>query len=170
MIHYTSTKEIAIILKERSGDMNGCETLGNLWDHWNECGKNVPETHGIYKIILPAEMELRFVERIEGHPAADTYDVETLTDKYKQSGYSKLLYVGKAGGRRGLRQRIRQYLLYGFGGGNDHRGGRAIFQIEGFRELVCEWEEIEDCKAAEHRLLEAFNAKYSVYPVANWQG
>ena len=96
--------------------MNGCETLGNLWDHWNECGKNVPETHGIYKIILPAEMELRFVERIEGHPAADTYDVETLTDKYKQSGYSKLLYVGKAGGRRGLRQRIRQYLLYGFGG------------------------------------------------------
>ena len=91
MIHYTSTKEIAIILKERSGDMNGCETLGNLWDHWN-------------------------------------------------------------------------------GGGNDHRGGRAIFQIEGFRELVCEWEEIEDCKAAEHRLLEAFNAKYSVYPVANWRG
>ena len=70
----------------------------------------------------------------------------------------------------GLRQRIRQYLLYGFGGGNDHRGGRAIFQIEGFRELVCEWEEIEDCKAAEHRLLEAFNAKYSVYPVANWRG
>lgn len=29
--------------------MNGCETLGNLWDHWNECGKNVPETHGVYK-------------------------------------------------------------------------------------------------------------------------
>ena len=112
--------------------MNGCETLGNLWDHWNECGKNVPETHGIYKIILPAEMELRFVERIEGHPAADTYDVGALTDKYKQSGCSKLLYVGKAEGRRGLRQRIRQYLLYGVDRGNDHRGGRAIFQIESF--------------------------------------
>ena len=78
--------------------MNGCETLGNLWDHWNECGKNVPETHGVYKIILPAEMELRFVEGIEGHPVADTYDVETLTDKYKQSGYSKLLYVEGGGG------------------------------------------------------------------------
>lgn len=95
--------------------MNGCETLGNLWDHWNECGKNVPETHGVYKIILPAEMELRFVEGIEGHPVADTYDVETLTDKYKQSGYSKLLYVGKAGGRRGLRQRIRHIAMYARG-------------------------------------------------------
>lgn len=44
--------------------MNGCETLGNLWDHWNECGKNVPETHGVYKIILPAEMELRLLKEL----------------------------------------------------------------------------------------------------------
>lgn len=152
--------------------MRGYETLWNLWNHWDEYKKNIPETRGIYRIVLPEGMQVAFSAEIKGHPVADAYDVGLLERKYEQTGCSELLYIGKAGGRRGLRQRIRQYLLYGFGEGNNHRGGRAVFQITGFEKLICVWEECMECEKEEHRLLKEFFGACGekTYPVANWRG
>lgn len=152
--------------------MRGYETLWNLWNHWDEYKKNIPETRGIYRIVLPEGMHAVFSAEIKGHPVADAYDVGLLENKYEQTGCSELLYIGKAGGRRGLRQRIRQYLLYGFGEGNNHRGGRAIFQITEFEKLICVWEECVECEKEEHRLLKEFfeACGEKTYPVANWRG
>ena len=149
--------------------MNGCETLENLWCNWDKCKKLIPPTRGIYRIVAPIEMTISFSPEINGHPIADAYDVSVLENKYEKANHPHLLYIGKAEGEKGLRQRIRQYLLYGFAKGNSHRGGRAIFQIKAFKNLICEWEEFEDCAAIEHQQLKAFSEEYAVYPIANWR-
>lgn len=77
--------------------------------------------------------------------------------------------LGKANGEKGLFQRLRQYMRYGFGGGNNHRGGRAIFQVEGYENLICRWCICEHCEDKEHLLLENFKRKYGTYPIANWR-
>lgn len=149
--------------------MKGCETLENLWCNWGKYKKLIPPTRGIYQIVAPSGMSIYFSPEIKGHPATDAYDVSVLENKYEKANHPHLLYIGKAEGAEGLRQRIRQYLLYGFAKGNSHRGGRAIFQIKAFKNLICEWEEFEDCAAIEHQQLKAFSEEYAVYPIANWR-
>lgn len=110
-------------------------------------------------------MEIAFKEAIDNHPG-DAYRVEDLEAKRVPSD---ILYVGKANGKRGLFQRLRQYMRYGFDGGNNHRGGRAIFQVEGYENLICRWCVYENCEDKERLLLENFKRKYGTYPIANWR-
>lgn len=111
-------------------------------------------------------MEVTFKEIIDNHPGT-AYPIERLEAKRVPS--SDILYIGKANGEKGLFQRLRQYMRYGFGGGNNHRGGRAIFQVEGYENLICRWCICEHCEDKEHLLLENFKRKYGTYPIANWR-
>lgn len=140
------------------------KTLKELWDNYSE----LPAEHGIYRILIPNGMEITFKERIENHPD-DAYLVPKLQEKYEKSRTSGILYIGKASGRRGLRQRLGQYLRYGFDSGKNHRGGRAIFQIEGFENLICEYEVCPNCEEVERQQLCEFQKTYGVFPVANWR-
>ena len=53
--------------------------------------------------------------------------------------------------------------------GNNHRGGRAIFQVKGYENLICRWCVCENCEDKERLLLENFKRKYGTYPIANWR-
>lgn len=140
------------------------KTLKELWnDH-----SDLPTEPGIYRILIPDGMEITFKERIENHPN-DAYLIPKLQEKYDKSRASGILYIGKAGGRRGLRQRLGQYLRYGFSSGKNHRGGRAIFQIEGFENLICAYEVCPNCEEVEHQQLHEFRETYKTFPVANWR-
>ena len=86
-----------------------------------------------------------------------------------KKGVYCILYIGKANGEKGLFQRLRQYMRYGFDAGNNHRGGRAIFQVEGYENLICRWCVCENCEDKERLLLENFKRKYGTYPIANWR-
>lgn len=77
-------------------------------------------------------MAVTFKGTIDNHPGA-AYPIESLEAKCVPS--SDILYIGKANGEKGLFQRLRQYMRYGFDAGNNHRGGRAIFQVEGYETL-----------------------------------
>ena len=148
----------------------GEATLAELWGDFRKQGPRkepylVPTVKGIYCIRVPAGMEITFKDAIDNHPG-DAYRVEDLEAKLVPSD---ILYIGKANGKRGLFQRLRQYMRYGFDGGNNHRGGRAIFQIVGHENLICKWYPCEDCEEEEHRLLERYKSKYSTYPIANWR-
>ena len=81
-----------------------------------------------------------------------------------------VLYIGKANGRGGLRQRVRQYIKYGWGAAANHKGGRAVWQVENFPILLLDYEVCEDCEQREHELLAAFKRENGVYPLANWRG
>lgn len=116
----------------------GEATLTELWDDF--CRQKdfedpllVPAKKGVYCIRIPAGMEVTFKDTIDNHPGA-AYPIERLEAKRIPS--SGILYIGKANGKRGLFQRLRQYMRYGFDGGNNHRGGRAIFQVEGYENLI----------------------------------
>ena len=100
-------------------DTNQCK-LVDLWDAFCTRKSTVPKSKGIYCIQVPAGMRIVFKDAIDNHPG-DAYRVEYLETKRVPSD---ILYIGKANGKRGLFQRLRQYMRYGFDGGNNHRGGR----------------------------------------------
>ena len=75
-----------------------------------------------------------------------------------------------ANGRGGLRQRVQQYIKYGWNTAANHKGGRAVWQVENFPILLLEYEVCEDCEQREHELLAAFKRENGVYPLANWRG
>lgn len=139
-------------------------TLNELWNNLSD----IPTARGIYRILLQADLEIVFQDEISNHPG-DAYPIEALQDKCGKSKSSNILYIGKANGKRGLHQRLGQYMRYGFGTGKNHRGGRAIFQISGFEKLLCEYETCEDCEDEEHRLLDNFRQTYGTLPLANWK-
>ena len=104
----------------------GEATLAELWDDF--CRQKdfedpllVPAKKGVYCICIPAGMEVAFKDTIDNHPGA-AYPIERLEAKRVLS--SGILYIGKANGEKGLFQRLRQYMRYGFDAGNNHRGGR----------------------------------------------
>lgn len=145
-------------------------TLTELWSDF--CRQKplerpylVPQERGVYCICAPAGMAITFKGSIDDHPG-DAYPIGDLETKRVASD---ILYIGKANGNKGLFQRLRQYMRYGFDTGNNHRGGRAIFQIEGYENLICKWYPCEDCEDVERRLLEDFKAQYGTYPLANWR-
>lgn len=79
------------------------------------------------------------------------------------------MYIGKAGGERNkLRQRVRQYIRYDFGEVENHRGGRAIWQIDNSKELLLGYCACENSEAKERELLEQYYKKYKTLPVVNW--
>ena len=127
----------------------------------------IPEGSGVYWVVVPDGMDIKF-----NPPVGETlvrYQAETLQRIYEKNG-SSTLYIGKAGGKGGLRRRLRQYWNTLFMGGKSHRGGRAIGQVEHFENLYFEFMECENCEARETELLKKFKADHGSYPVANHRG
>ena len=84
-----------------------------------------------------------------------------------------IVYIGKAAGRHGLRQRLRQLVRFGYGEPIGHRGGRMLWQLADSRALTVRW---RACGQGEARRLEAeaIAASMSEHagrrPFANKQG
>ena len=116
-------------------------TLAEL--HQTKCG-SLPCQPGIYRVLVP--------------------------EKYAQCTDKTVLYIGKANGRGGLRQRVLQYVKYGWGTAVNHKGGRAIWQVKDYPLLLLEYEVCENCEQREHELLAAYKKESGTYPLANWRG
>ena len=132
----------------------------------------VPEEQGVYFVSVPPGLTVVFQERfrtpLKGTKAVP-YPVKTLEDKYAAQGRPRLLYIGKAGGRKGLRQRLRQYICCGYGETGRHLGGRAIWQVRDCEKLLISWEICPNPEQREHALLKDFQRRWQSYPVANWR-
>lgn len=79
---------------------------------------SVPEKKGIYIIIKSKELDIGFsldtTAIKEYRNRSMIYDPDVLLDKFKKSD-EEILYIGKAGGKNNkLKQRIRQYVRYGY--------------------------------------------------------
>jgi len=129
----------------------------------------VPEASGIYWVLRPEGMPIRFTEQAY-NTSAKLYPVEMLSRKYRDCIDQEILYIGKADGKKGLRQRLKQYMNYGWNRATNHKGGRAIWQIEDAGLLLLAFEECEDAEAREKQLLADYKAKSGSYPLANWRG
>ncbi|BCK79386.1 hypothetical protein MM35RIKEN_15780 (plasmid) [Vescimonas fastidiosa] len=120
-------------------------------------------------MLAPEKLPISFIEgsdnlRAKGYPAA------ILEQKYGQCTGKTVLYIGKANGRGGLRQRVLQYVKYGWGTAVNHKGGRAIWQVKDYPLLLLEYEVCENCEQREHELLADYKKENGTYPLANWRG
>ena len=134
----------------------------------NDC-HSVPEVPGVYWVFVPEGMPIRFSEQ-EYRPKAKIYPAKKLQEKYEGCADQSILYIGKAEGRRGLRQRLKQYMDYGRGNGNIHAGGRAVWQISDCGLLLLAYEACENPGERERQLLQEYREKNGSYPLANWRG
>lgn len=130
---------------------------------------SVPKEKGIYRVLLPDKMDLVFKDQCQNRSALD-YTVDRLQTKYDCCKDRRILYIGKANGRNGLQQRLRQYMKYGWNEAANHKGGRAIWQIENFEMLLLDYEPCADCEQKEHELLHKYKEENGCYPLANWRG
>ena len=139
---------------------------------YDEKFKQIPKANGVYIIITPKNMNIKFVEDTTALTVFDgknmLYDLGELKDKYMRSD-KNILYMGKAGRRNKLRNRIRQLIRYGYNEVNNHRGGRAIWQIENNRDLLLGYLVCSDPENKEKELLKEYFLNNGVLPVANWK-
>lgn len=96
------------------------------------------------------------------------YDSIKLNMKYEKSD-KVILYIGKAGGNNRLRGRLRQLIRYGYGEADNHRGGRAIWQIRNNKDLILGYFSCNNPESNEKVLLETYGKQYGVLPLANWK-
>lgn len=136
--------------------------------HYTNCN-TLPCQPGIYRVLVPEKVPVTFIESPH-NSSAESYPIVLLEQKYDLCADKSVLYIGKANGRGGLRQRVRQYIKYGWGAAVNHKGGRAVWQVENFPILLLDYEVCEDCEQREHELLAAFKRENGVYPLANWRG
>ncbi|MCX7749212.1 MAG: hypothetical protein N2645_20305 [Clostridia bacterium] len=139
---------------------------------YNDGCSEIPNKKGIYIVIAPDTFCVKFTDQTTAincfRVSNLLYPVENLKTKFEKTD-KRTLYIGKAGGvRNKLRQRIRQYIRYGFKEAENHRGGRAIWQIENCKQLLLGYRSCENPEAKERELLAWFNEKYGTFPVANW--
>lgn len=134
--------------------------------------REVPEGQGVYFVSAPPELTVIFHSQFWTPPKgtkATPYPVKELEEKYAAQDRQRLLYIGKAAGQRGLHQRLRQYILHGYGEVGNHQGGRAIWQIQDCEKLLISWMVCPDPEQLEHQLLQSFQCRWGRYPVANWK-
>lgn len=133
----------------------------------------IPDKKGIYIVKKSKEMKIQFsidtTAIKEYSNKSMIYNIGLLNDKFNESD-KEILYIGKAGGNKNkLKQRISQYVRYGYGEVNNHRGDRAIWQIADSKSLLLGFMECDNLEKNEKELLEEYESKYEVLPVANWR-
>lgn len=83
-----------------------------------------------------------------------------------------VIYIGKAGGEGSvatLKTRLKQYLGFGQGKNIGHWGGRFIWQLSNYKDLVVCWKPLlnGNTRAAEEQLIKEFKKKFGNRPFAN---
>lgn len=123
----------------------------------------IPKKQGIYRVLKTDDEKITFLDNTK-NPNFKPYQVAKLQDKYNKTKSSKVLYIGKA---VNLHNRIKQYIKYGLNLANNHKGGRAIFQIKDYKKLVIEVILCDRCECVEKNMLIGFKENFNELPVAN---
>lgn len=153
-------------LKFRSFGTGVATTLETLYGL--SC-QGIPDVPGVYWVLAPEGFPIHF-EAIAFNPSAPPYCVDVLMKKYAACKDKRILYIGKASGKKGLHQRLQQYMKYGWNKAVNHKGGRAIWQIQNAGMLLLTYEPCPDCVERERQLLRDYRAANGCYPLANWRG
>ncbi|MBT2379766.1 GIY-YIG nuclease family protein [Streptomyces sp. ISL-111] len=130
---------------------------------------DVPAGHGVYVVIRMAVSPPSFLSSSPaGHLKGRNPSVAPckLADAWVDG--ATVVYVGKAEGRNGLRQRLTAYRRHGTGQRAGHWGGRYIWQLADSDTLVVAWRPTAHASKAEQALLDEFKIIYhDALPFAN---
>lgn len=132
----------------------------------------IPNKKGVYIVSVPENFTKTItpdtVAINEYRDRSMLYHVSILESKWIDN--CPILYIGKASGEfNGLRQRIGQYVRYGYAECNNHRGGRAIWQLQDSRSLLIGYMVSDHAENFENELLHEFINRYGKLPYANFR-
>jgi hypothetical protein len=119
----------------------------------------IPTGSGVYMVLRPNSVPPEFLERSVGgwfKNKNPTVELPRLNSKWIDK--ATVLYIGKAAGAEGLKQRLHQYMRFGRGQTVGHWGGRFIWQLVNHQNLLICWRETTKDRAAilEKELLRKF--------------
>lgn len=152
---------------------NQFENFYSFYKLYNEGFADISNRKGLYIVSRPLTMNIEFspnttaISEFKGKSML--YNIDILSSKFERSD-KEILYIGKAGGEVNmLKQRIRQLVRYGYGLVDNHRGGRALWQIINNQFLLLSFVECETPRKCEKELLDNYLHTYGVLPLANWK-
>lgn len=131
----------------------------------------VPERPGVYVVLRPDGVQPTFLPSSQAgrHKGKNpSLSVDDLRSRWVNE--ADVLYVGKAGGepsKATLRKRLTQYVRFGRGHPAGHCGGRAIFQISDWENLMVAWRVDDQPSRLESSLLKEFKTTFGALPFAN---
>ncbi|MEU9523577.1 hypothetical protein [Streptomyces sp. NPDC048224] len=131
---------------------------------------NVPTGHGIYVVIRtdtspPSFLPTSPAGHLKGRDPSVTAD--KLSNAWVEG--ATVVYIGKAAGQDGLKQRLGDYRRHGAGTLAGHWGGRYIWQLADSDALLVAWRPMAENEAgeAEQDLIDEFKEVYGALPFAN---
>ena len=138
-------------------------------DLYKQNCSSIPKCPGVYRVTCIGQPVLAVNEK-SSNDSALLYDAAILCSKYNQCKDKKVLYIGKANGKNGLQQRLKQYVLYGYNKSKIHKGGRAIWQLENSKDFMVEYACVDNPEEMEKQLITKYKEQNNgSYPLANWR-
>jgi len=144
--------------------------LDSVESLYNNNGADVPQKSGLYFVVVPEGFAVEFTDdttAIHEYKGQTMLYPSALLEKGFRQTDRKVLYIGKASGERNaLRQRILQLVRYAYGEVENHRGGRALWQIRDNKNLLVGYIPCDDATTAEQSVLNEYRKQYRVLPLA----
>ncbi|MEH7388546.1 hypothetical protein V7147_24580 [Bacillus sp. JJ1521] len=133
----------------------------------------IPHNRGVYMVLYTPNDSPEFLNKGSGgffKGKDPNVPIEELKDNWVND--AKVIYIGKAGGGKSaatLNSRINQLLKFGMGKNVGHYGGRVIWQLENYQDLIICWKEtpIDDPNDVKKHLIRVFKKVYRKRPFAN---
>jgi hypothetical protein len=117
---------------------------------------------GVYVVLRHSPELPRFlaVSTAATHKKDKPFLITDLEQSWLEN--ARILYIGKAAGKKGLYQRVRQLVRYGTGKTDRHSGGRMIWHLADHLALQVRWCEWEKLRASqrETELISQFKAAH----------
>jgi hypothetical protein len=137
---------------------------------WETRYSIVPYEHGVYLVRRFTTTKPEFLARsgagwFKGEDPS--YPLSVVEQNWVP--HASIVYVGKAGGSKGLRQRVRQLIDFAYGKPIGHRGGRMLWHLSDWSSLQLQW---TICQKGSEDMIESevisrFRQKYGNRPFAN---
>ena len=120
-----------------------------------------PEIAGIYLILRESNCAPEFLKKSTGG-AFKKRDPSCLPEFVRNNWVqgAHVMYVGKAAGRKGLRQRLNDLITFGYGKAVGHWGGRLLWHLPEKEKLLVRWRtcSAEEAEDAETKTIGRFKA------------
>lgn len=153
----------------------GFDSLGFVG--WKPFGtleaRDLPPRHGVYVVIREPALRPVFLTESVGGPHKRqplTVAIDVLERAWRDD--AEVVYIGMAGSRLGLQERLWAYAKQGRGRSAGHAGGRFIWQLPASSELLVGWRETHgaDVGDVEEALLALHVEQFGRRPFANLKG